>query len=188
MPDWVRIEAEYRAGQISIRQIAEGCGVSEGAIRKKAKKLGWVRALAERVREAVKEKLVREGTHGAPRVSDAEIIQAASERGFNVITTHRRDLLQLHGLKRVLADRLATLLQGGDPGGLCLGERESAGDLLEKLSRVTGRLVPLERQAHNLDHELPTPPGETSVRVVHDLTALSADELAKLYREKVGAA
>lgn len=41
--DWERVEADYCAGIKSGRQIAKECGRTEGAIRKKAKTLGWVR-------------------------------------------------------------------------------------------------------------------------------------------------
>lgn len=149
--DWEAIEREYRAGQLSVSEIARQHGITEGAIRKKSKALGWERALAAKVRKAVREKLVRADGTKDQRASDKDIVDGASKRGFEVITSHRRDLQQLHGLKRVLMDRLATVLEGGDPGGLCLGDKETPGDLLEKLSRVTARLIPLERQAHNLD-------------------------------------
>jgi len=42
-PDWVAIEGEYRAGVHSLRVIAEKYGITEGAIRKKAKAKGWLR-------------------------------------------------------------------------------------------------------------------------------------------------
>jgi len=156
-PDWEKIEGEYRLGQLSIREIARNYGVTDTAIRKRAKERGWLRELAEKVRVAVREKLVRsdglqQGSQGQ-RVRDPELVDGAADRGFHVVTSHRGDLTQLHGLKRVLADRLSIILQGGTPDGVCLGERESAGDLLEKLSRVTARLIPLERQAYNLDSE-----------------------------------
>lgn len=55
--DWETIYREYRADQFSIREIARQCGCSEGAIRKKAKAMGWKRDLGERVRQAVGAKL-----------------------------------------------------------------------------------------------------------------------------------
>lgn len=156
--DWEAIEREFRAGQFSLRAIAAAHGITEGAIRKRAKAEGWERKLADKVRDAVREKLLRDdagtqdGTH-QQRASDKEVVEAAALRGLAVVTSHRKDLQQLHGLKRVLADRLSTVLHGGDPDGPCLGDKESPGDLLEKLSRITSRLIPLERQAHNLDAE-----------------------------------
>ncbi|MBB3808769.1 hypothetical protein [Pseudochelatococcus contaminans] len=178
--DWEAVEREYRAGQLSIREIARAHGVSESFIRKKAKEQGWERALAERVRTAVRERLARgDGAQGGAhpqRASDDEVVAAAASRGFGVVTSHRRDLEQLHGIKRVIADRLATYLNGGEPDGPCLGDRESVGDLLEKLARVNARLIPLERQAHNLDDDAPDA-GRPTARVRFDLSRMSDEEL-----------
>jgi hypothetical protein len=41
--DWELIEADYRTGPLSLREIASKAGITEGAIRKRAKKFGWVR-------------------------------------------------------------------------------------------------------------------------------------------------
>lgn len=155
--DWEAIEREYRAGQLSVREIARQFELTEGAIRKRAKLDGWSRPLAAKVREAVRERLVRadgtrEGTQER-RAADAEIIKAASARGLEVQLSHRRDLEQLHALKRILAGRLSVHLQGDVPDGPCLGDKESPGDLLEKLSRISSRLIPLERQAFSLDDD-----------------------------------
>ncbi|MBN3161114.1 hypothetical protein H5A14_08615 [Pectobacterium brasiliense] len=45
IPDWEAIETAHCAGVLSLREIAElyGDGITEGAIRKRAAKLGWVR-------------------------------------------------------------------------------------------------------------------------------------------------
>lgn len=154
--DWETIEREYRAGQLSVREIARRHEISEKAIRKRAERDGWQRDLADKVRQGVREALVRsDGSADSPQGSraqdDAAIQATAIAVGQAVVTSHRRDLQQLHGLKRVLADRLSTVLHGGEPDGPVLGERESPGDLLEKLARISARLIPLERQAHNLD-------------------------------------
>ncbi|EOW6511535.1 hypothetical protein ACOZXQ_001273 [Cronobacter malonaticus] len=50
-PDWEAIETAYRAGVLSLRKIGEQHGVSEGAIRKKAALLGWVRKTGTQVRK-----------------------------------------------------------------------------------------------------------------------------------------
>ncbi len=44
MVDWARAERLYREGELSIREIARREGVSEGAVRKRAKAQGWERA------------------------------------------------------------------------------------------------------------------------------------------------
>lgn len=159
--DWEAIEREFRAGQLSIREIARKHGVSDTAIRKEAKARNWQRDLAEKVRKAVREAVVRatgsqEGSQ-EQRANDDEIVKAHAKVGVEVRMSHRRDLNQLHGLKRILADRLSVVLQGGQADGPCLGDKESPGDLLEKLSRITSRLIPLERQAYDLDAEPDSP-------------------------------
>lgn len=52
--DWLAIEGEYRAGQKSVRSIAEEHGTSESTIRSRAKKHGWTRNPAGAQREKVK--------------------------------------------------------------------------------------------------------------------------------------
>ena len=44
LPDWSTIEASFRSGTASLREIAGEHGVTEGAIRARAKKGVWVRA------------------------------------------------------------------------------------------------------------------------------------------------
>ncbi len=50
-PDWAAIEIDYRAGQLSNRALAEKYGVSDTAIRKKAKAEGWEKALVSSHKE-----------------------------------------------------------------------------------------------------------------------------------------
>jgi len=153
--DWEAIEREYRAGQLSLREIGRQRGISDTAIRKRAKAEGWTRALAERVREQVRETLVRaDGSRAGSRATrehDAEIIEAAADRGMSVVMSHRRDITRLSELRTTLADRLASYLSGDTLDGPALGEKESPAELLERLSRVTARIIPLERQAYGLD-------------------------------------
>ena len=58
-PDWEAIESAYRAGVMSLREIGAQYGVSEGAIRKQAKKLDWVRKGGTQVRKTGTQKLPR---------------------------------------------------------------------------------------------------------------------------------
>lgn len=45
--DWAEIERDYRAGTMSIRELAAWYGISDTAIRKRAKRDGWTRADAK---------------------------------------------------------------------------------------------------------------------------------------------
>jgi hypothetical protein len=108
-PDWEVIERAYRAGALSIRTIAERHGVSDTAIRKKAKALNWTRDLSDQVRKEVRSKLVRgevRNDQGANRELDAEIIEEAAEEGATVVRTHRRDIRKATNLANLLMDDL----------------------------------------------------------------------------------
>lgn len=48
--DWYAIEIEYRLGERTLRAIAEDHGITEGAIRKKAKTYAWPRDLSKRIK------------------------------------------------------------------------------------------------------------------------------------------
>ncbi|HDW6671105.1 TPA: hypothetical protein RM043_001859 [Salmonella enterica subsp. enterica serovar Typhi] len=61
-PDWEAIETAYRAGIMSLRDIGALYGVTEGAIRKKAKKLEWVRKNITQVRKNCTDGISMENT------------------------------------------------------------------------------------------------------------------------------
>ncbi|MCA6941340.1 terminase small subunit [Pectobacterium polaris] len=68
-PDWGAIETAYCAGVLSLREIATqyGNGITEGAIRKKAAKLGWVRN--KKVGTQKGTQVRKSGTQKAPSVN-----------------------------------------------------------------------------------------------------------------------
>lgn len=55
--DWLAIEGHYRAGQRALRDIAAEFGITEGAIRARAKKLGWTRDAAGTKRRMVADRM-----------------------------------------------------------------------------------------------------------------------------------
>lgn len=72
-PDWEAIESAYRAGVLSLRDIGEQYGVTEGAIRKRAKKLGWVRKAGTQVR--------KNGTQNGTQKSNARTSEKPASAG-----------------------------------------------------------------------------------------------------------
>lgn len=163
--DWEAIEREYRAGQLSIRELARQHGISDKAIRKHAAAQGWDRDLTEKVNQKVRTALVRSEvrTSNACGPAEREIVEAAAARGVEVVRSHRSLLGRLHRIADTLLGRMEDHLNAAgipDPQerrqalsaiGLHLGERESPADLMEKAARAIGRLIPLERQAFHLD-------------------------------------
>lgn len=172
-PDWEAIERAYRAGALSIRTIADRNGISDTAIRKKAKASGWVRDLSEQVRKEVRNKLVRgevRDSQCANPERDAEIVEEAAEEGATVVRSHRRDIRKASNLANLLMDDLLTTIQQresiedaiedetrDDSNGMRRANMLGAVSLpsnaktLFQLSSAMKNLQVLERQAFNLD-------------------------------------
>jgi hypothetical protein len=99
-PDWQRIEADYRAGLLSLRAIAAKDGhVTEGAIRKKARKLEWTRDLTARIRnkaeELVRKEMVRSAGPQYATASEATettIVQSNAQILAHVELSQRKDI------------------------------------------------------------------------------------------------
>lgn len=189
-PNWEAIERAYRAGALSIRTIAERQGVSDTAIRKKAKALGWARDLSDQVRKEVRSKLVRgevRNDQGANCELDAEIIEEAAEEGAQVVRSHRRDIRKATSIANLLMDDLLTTIRRREEIEDAIAE-ETADDesgfrrssmlaavalpsnakTLFQLSSAMKNLQVLERQAFGLDEKEKTD---------------EADELSKLMDE-----
>src|SRR5690606_34030312 len=96
-PDWEAIERAYRAGSLSVRAIGDSQGVNHATILKRAKKEGWSRDFTDQVRTATKQKVSKavtiDGNH-APLVTDAEIIEEASDQAAAIVLAHRSGLAQ----------------------------------------------------------------------------------------------
>lgn len=98
--DWEAIERDYRAGIVSIREIARVHKISEASIRGKADRAvpRWERNLSGRVREAVREKIVREDARSDPAhpLSDGQIVEQASAVGLGIVRRSRTSVSAAH--------------------------------------------------------------------------------------------
>ena len=164
--DWEAIEREYRAGQLSVREIARLHGVSHTAINKKAKAQSWTQNLAQRVREEVSTRLVSDEVSSA---NAREAIDAAAARAVDVIRSHRRGISTALDLVGKL---MAELTEGTEERYEIEEEIEeetkadrnpkrrnamlravalpSRASVIMSLSSAMKNLVTLERQAFNL--------------------------------------
>ncbi|MGH8472844.1 MAG: hypothetical protein ACREVJ_10420, partial [Gammaproteobacteria bacterium] len=150
-PDWEVIEREYRAGQLSIRQIARIQGIAESGLRKRAEKYGWARDLSDAVRRRVQDDLVRSAHPAHPAASDEAIIDHAAARGVEVVRQHRDHLGRLHRIAYTVAQQLELLLTGAKLDIPFIGLKESPADVLVKVAQATAKWLPLEREAFGLD-------------------------------------
>ena len=147
-PDWEAIESAYRAGSLSIRNIADNHGVAESTIRKRANKEGWQRDLSGKVKSAAKDKLARSqvrssGTQTQVR-TDEEIIEAASSEAASIVLAHRHDLAQW----RRISTKLMLALGGMDV------DESNHSDFARSLNAGVDaqlKVIKGERQAYSLD-------------------------------------
>jgi hypothetical protein len=161
-PDLAVVERDYRAGQLSIREIARQHGRSEGWVRKLAKANGWTRDLAGAVRHRVRESLVREGVRAnqceqmGVVPSDAAIVDEAAAIGVAVVRSHRRDIENLRAAAAGLLHDLRPRV-GPDADGIMILPLKitDRSRVIADLSAAMARLVPLERQAFGLDEDRP---------------------------------
>lgn len=174
-PDWERIEQLYRAGVLSLREIAAACpGSNHMAIARRAKKLGWTQDLAAKIKakaeDLVTRQLVTESVTAGRAVTDRSVIEANAQAIVNVRLGHRTDISRSRRLANKLLDELEAMTD--DNGTLRelidqLADAEGPSALLEIAQKVAGlpgrskvmkelsetlkTLILLERQAYSLD-------------------------------------
>lgn len=166
-PDWEAIQRAYRAGSLSVRSIGEQHSINHATILKRAKKEGWTRDLTDQVRTATKQKVTSAVTtvgNQSPVVTDAEIIEEASDQAAAVVLAHRAGLANW----RAIADKLSVALAEMNV------DEENIGDFSRALNAGVDaqlKVIKGERQAYNIDTE----EGDKSV----DTLAALMDELSK---------
>lgn len=113
MPDWERIEADYRSGILSLREIAAKDGnVNHVAIKRRAEKLGWTRDLAEKIKakadDLVTKAAVTSSVTAKGTVTERQIVEAGAEAIANVRMSHRADISRNRSLVMSLLAELIT--------------------------------------------------------------------------------
>jgi len=147
-PDWFEAEKAYRAGMLSVVVIAQQCGMSEGAIRKRAKKLGWERDLTDKVRSLTKSKLVRtvRGPEDSYR-TDTQIVEEAASQGVTKVLAQRVSIGRWMTVSKKLLDFLESLAINED------NHPEFARSLNTGVSAEMN-LIKAERQAYGINDDV----------------------------------
>ena len=178
--DWERIEQLYRAGLLSVREIAATCGVSHTAINKRAKAGSWDRDLKAKIQakadSLVSKAEVSKEVSTQALATERGIVEANAQVIANIRIAHRTDigrsrrlanklLDELEGLtdNRDLFDRLGELLRSEDDKG-----QDKRNDLymkvidlpartktMKELAETLKNLIALERQAYDVGAEKP---------------------------------
>ncbi|MBT0422448.1 hypothetical protein [Morganella morganii] len=179
-PDWEAIESAYRAGVMSLREIASQHDISEGAIRKRAKRDDWSRDLNAKIKarsdDMVRKQEVRRQVRTETTLSERVLIEATAEVITNVRMEHRGDIRRARELANVLFDELSAecadvaaleklgelMIEPDDNGRDKLNELYHAVISLPErvksakaLSETLKNLIGLERQAYGLDDMQP---------------------------------
>ena len=169
-PDWERIEADYRAGLLSLREIAAEYGITEGAIRKRAKRDGWERDLSAKIaakaESLVRKEAVRSEVRSEP--CERQIVDANAETQANIRISHRKDIsrsralvMKMFGELEQTTDNAELFAQVGEI--LAQGDDARMGDLVKRIAGVPGRIdsvkklnealktvIALEREAYGI--------------------------------------
>lgn len=194
-PDWEAIESAYRAGVMSIREIASQYEITHQAISKCAKKEGWERDLKAKVKaraeNLVAKREVASLVATEKAISERQLIEANAEVIANVRMEHRGDIRRARELTNNLFDELSAecadvpalrklgeLMFSPDDNGrdklneiyhsiISLPERVKSA---KALSETLKNLVGLERQAYGLDDAQPNKTASQLSELMDDLS------------------
>jgi hypothetical protein len=131
--------------------LADKYGCTESAVRFHAKKFGWSRKLADKVREDINENLLRGELRDTARhrSKDAKVVRLAVVAGTQIVLRHRDSIARQQRIKKRLEEKLEELTGPGRIEGLT--PLAAAVKISETLARTTALLTEKERQAFNLD-------------------------------------
>lgn len=143
--DWEAIWVDYRAGVLSVREVAKKHGVDCGYLHRKAKKSKIKRDLTARVKQAALTKLVNE-TVNTSNNSDDEIVEAESDKVVEIVKLHRKDIASGQKAVRKLLEKLSDIDEIEDAKTL-----QTYSSVAVNLANATKSLIGLSRQAFSLD-------------------------------------
>lgn len=114
--DWEAIELHYRSGVRSLRDIADEFGVSNPAIIKRAKRDGWERDLAAKIKAKAEAKVAAAAVPPTPEklANEREIVEANADAQYRVRIEHRLDIQRSRKLFQSLLGELEDLGAAGD--------------------------------------------------------------------------
>jgi hypothetical protein len=193
--DWLSIERDYRCAVKSLRAIAAEHGVTEGAIRKRAKRDAWERDLAPKIKakadDMVRKAVVRNVVRTESAVSERVLVEVNAKVQSDIILAHRTSIERARRLAMTLMEELqiatgdnsllcelGTLLFSPDQNGMDrlndlytkIIAMPARIDAMKKLSDTLKVLIALEREAFSIDRKEADANGgiEAVIRRVHE--------------------
>jgi len=183
--DWEQVERLYIAGQLTIRQIADKCGISDSQVRAKAKAQGWERNLSKQIKartqakiaaidtDAIVEKSAEESAQkSAQQIKDS--IEQASDVAAGIVLKHRQSLQRDNTRAVELETKLDALIkEAADIKELDLLVRA-----YKNLIEAKNKIITLERQAFGLDEKDSNDQNDEFANLSEDALTAIASELA----------
>ena len=110
--EWDLIEPHYRAGIRSLKDIGKEFEVSDAAIVKHAKKVGWVRDLKAKIKAKAEAKVsaaaVSAEVSAARAANEQAVVEANAELQYRIRMEHRQDIGRTRGLFQALLGEVET--------------------------------------------------------------------------------
>jgi hypothetical protein len=153
--DWEAVERDYRATNLTLRELADKHGCSHSAIANQVTRKGWVRDLSDAVRMATSAMLIESAISGNVTKTVQDVTNAVlvtADINTRVILSHRTRLSSLNDAVETAKAKLLTL------GETVADIREAAAfvQAVGNLASATKTLIEQERRNHGLDD---APPG-----------------------------
>lgn len=159
--DLERLEADYRAGTLTVAEIARLHECTPTYVCKMARKLGWSRDLEAKVAAVAKAKLSR-----LTEDDEAAAISQAADARVAVVLAHRRHVGRLQGIVDSLYSAITkqakahTDFELGDEKDKIIAALINPHEIAKtakNLAETQAKLIAMERQAFNIQDESAPP-------------------------------
>jgi hypothetical protein len=165
--DWERIEADFRAGILSLREIATiSNGPNHVAIARRAKKEGWVRDLTARILakadDIVTKRVVTDQETESRNVTAKNVVEVNALAVANVRLSHRNDILRCRKHAAKLLEELESLKKGDVALTVRIANMKVAAEILRTL-------VSLEREAWGIKNSDEGETPQTITKLVREI-------------------
>lgn len=150
--DWDAVERDYRAGNMTLRELASKHGGSHQAIAKKAKAAGWSQDLTKAIRAATNARVIADTVAKQVATSGQEVanvVLAAAELNKQVILGHRTALRQLAQDALNARQKLLTMAESAAD----IRETATVVSALEASARTLKLVIDKEREAFSLNDQ-----------------------------------
>jgi hypothetical protein len=165
--DWEAIHREYRAGTLSVRELATMFGITHTAINKKIKQEPeyWIRDLTQRVKAEVSRRIVSDEVSA---MEEETIVEEAASRAIAVVRRHRTAISKLAEIEVAFAEELSALDKVPKKGVLIekpVALSTKVATLLALASAAEKR-IKMERQAFGITEDIKAADEEKTTFVV----------------------